>query len=366
MTGLRFLLVGLLALTGLSVQAVAQDDPVRVCTDYWPPFVNREGESLGTLARTVEMVLDNAGEEVDWAYFDYAYCRHRLLQGDERLLSFPWFETPEREANFALSEPLASVRTRVYYNRRFNSFPEIDPDLSGYTFGKVASYAYGDTIDPMVEEAIVFQTEDTAIQALLDNRIDLLPMTETVADAILQRDFPNQLQLIRPVEGTSGRAQLHVMAPKTDAGEALIADFDASLKQLRRDGILRSLDEEGVEEADAAAQLPAAPVSCQDGRARNADASARAGDGDLARIVSSEGFPVVLGRQESEDGDHFYALPQGATVFVVCWSQRIAVPSTSDRLYKTMVDESRVVILDGPHVGEELYIKNMHLQIVSR
>ncbi len=85
---------------------------------------------------------------------------------------------------------------------------------------------------------------------------------------------------------------------------------------------------------------------------------------DLAQLVSAEGNPVILGRASGDSGDEFYALPLGTRVIVLEWSEKIARPSTNDRPYRIMMDESRVVVVSGPHVGRELYIRNMHLSLL--
>ncbi|MHA7870810.1 MAG: hypothetical protein ACX939_00515, partial [Hyphococcus sp.] len=84
--------------------------------------------------------------------------------------------------------------------------------------------------------------------------------------------------------------------------------------------------------------------------------------GDVARIIASEGFPVVVG-VAVDDAQSYYAVPQGTKVLVLNWSNRILESSRNARLYQTMVDQSSVLVLNGPHTGKELLIKNMHIAI---
>lgn len=354
-----FAVVLSLAALLLPQAAHAQSKPLEICTDYWPPYVNAEGEGLGELARVVNTVLDDMGREADWVYFDFSYCRYRIDRKDRVMLSFPWFRTPEREVSTYLSDPLFEATTRIYFNRRFSTFDGPVKDYSGYTFGRVASYSYGDEIDKLVQDAIVFPTERAAIEALLKRQIDLLPMTEGVARAILKQDFPNRLQLILPLEGPTGTAPLRMMAPRTPAGKALIHKFNESLKRLTEEGVIQLKPPVEASLNGVAGQSLAA---CG---AEGSGTGSAAGSDDIARIVASEGFPVVLGRQDRNGKPAYLALPQGTKVIVLCWSPRMTNSSGSDRLYKTMVDESRVVVLDGPHVGEEVLVKNMHLAILN-
>lgn len=360
---MKRIILGMMAGLALFVTphvAAAEGKPITICTAYWPPYVNAEGEPPGQLSRIVEVVLDDMGYEADWAYFDFAYCKYRIDQKDRTLLSFPWFWTEEREADTYLSDPLYEATTRIYYNRRFNTFDGPVKDYSAYTFGRVASYSYGDAINALVRDAIVFPTEREAIDALLKRQIDLLPMTEGVAQATLQQDFPDRLQLVLPLQGPPGNATLRVMAPRTQIGKSLIEAFNDSLKKLADEGVVQLAP---AVDAGTDAEPASDAAACAVGETGSAAAS---GTGDIARIVASEGFPVVLGRQEVDGHSAYLALPQGTKVIVLCWSPRMATASNSDRLYKTMVDESRVVVLDGPHVGEEVLVKNMHLAILNQ
>ena len=84
---------------------------------------------------------------------------------------------------------------------------------------------------------------------------------------------------------------------------------------------------------------------------------------DIARLITAEGYPAIVGQTSIAEKIDYYTLPQGTRVLVLNWSDKILSPSSTDRIYKSMTDLSYVVILNGPHVGKELYVKNMHLEI---
>lgn len=339
------LLLGLIAGAPSLAQTTGERDRLEVYTEYWPPYVNEAGAELGTVARLVRIVLDEMGYAADWRYFDYNYSYHKVRTG-RAMIAFPFFRIGERPNEVAFSRELFRATSRLYYNQRFTRSGDVEEKLQRGRFGRVSGYRYGETIDPLVADATEFQTERAALQALLDDQIDFLPMTERVADEILARDFPNQLQLVSPVEDIADPATLHVIFPATPEGEALRDEFDQALERLLlgENAILNG--------ADDAARPRAAPLT-------------------IASVVASEGFPIILARRAengSEDGAgqrRFYAVPQGTRVAIVTWSERIAGEMTDDRLFRTMMDETLVVALNGPHVGREMYIRNMHLAIVE-
>ena len=324
----------LAAIACLCAPAGAQTGPrIAAHTDVWPPYVEAGAPVEGSVVNMVRTVLDDMGLAPDWQRFDFAYSYDKVRAG-RAPLAFPYFLTPEREAEVVFSAPLFQVTNLVFHNRRFGSLEAAD--LTAARFGRVAGYQYGAALDVYSAEARVFASEAAALRALLDGEIDALPMTQSVAEATLARESPDELELIRPVEGVSDMASLHVIAPMSEEGRALIAGFDASLARLRVAGV--------IPEGDPSARVRL-PVRT------------------LARLVASEGFPMILARTPGQDG--YLAMPPGARASIIAWSVRIADGQADDRIYRTMMDETRVMMLSGPHAGQELLVRNMHLEIID-
>ncbi len=325
------LLAALICLCGPVSAQSAQ--PLAVHTDIWPPYVEAGTPVQGSVVNLVRTVLDDMGERPDWQRFDFAYSYDKVLR-QRAPLAFPYFLTPEREAEVMFSAPLFEVTNLIFHNRRFGTLEAAG--LEGARFGRVAGYRYGAVLDAYAGDARVFASEAGALRALLDGEIDALPMTQSVAEATLASEFPDELELIRPVEGVSDTASLHVIAPMSEEGTRLIARFDASLARLRAEGIIPAGD------PSARVRLP---------------------ERTLARLVASEGFPMILARVQGEAGH--LSMPPGARATIIEWSPRIADGQSDERIYQTMMDETRVVMLSGPHVGRELLVRNMHLEIID-
>lgn len=314
--------------------AAAQEyAPLPVYTDVWPPYVEAGTPVDGSVITLVSVVLDEMGVDPQWQRFDFAYSYYAVA-GGRTALALPFFRTPKREAETAFSAPLFEVVNLLYFNRRFGTVGEAD--LETARFGRVAGYRYGGQIDRLGEDARVFASEAAALRALLDGEIDVLPMTRSVAEATLEASFPDELDLISPVEGVSATAELHVIAPATAEGRALLARFDAALARLRETGVIAPGD-------------PSARV--------------RRPERTLVRLVAAEGFPMILARDP--EGAGYWSMPPGARATILEWSGRIARGQADDRLYQTMIDETRVVMLSGPHAGRELLVRNMHLEIID-
>lgn len=333
-----------LLLSCVSPAALAQDTlsgSVTVYTDTYRPYVNPVGEVDGSAMRLVRMTLLNMKINPEFVHIDFGYGFHATEKSEESL-SFPWLKTAEREQKVLYSDPIYSVRSQLFYNIRFHPDGIVPEEIDIKRFGRVTQYSYGEEIDEILNAAdkdgrvTTYVSDFAAIQGLLNGEVNLLPQLSSVLTATLNASFSNQNQLIRNVPGISTLLPNYVVAPKTRRGKALIMAFNKSYDELINAGIIN-------------------PVTMETGLA-NMIAS------DIGKIVASEGFPVVTGVSRTNPSETF-AIPPGTRVIILDWSNRILNPSDADQLYKTMVDETLILVLNGPHIGKELRVKNMHLTI---
>jgi polar amino acid transport system substrate-binding protein len=318
------------------VQARAEESFV-VYTGTWAPYVGSGAEEGGSALNIVQLVLDDMALAAPLQFTDYAYSYYRIRSGSPGA-AFPFFRTPERDREVVFSKPLFTVTNRIFYNRQHHDFSDGGADYTALRFGRVAGYSYGAEVDALLNEPEIFASESLAMKALLRGAIDLLPMTESVASALLLTSFPNEKELIRAVGGFTSNSTLHMIAAKNADGRAFIDGFNQSHARLIAAGVISDADPSAI--------------------------TAFTSKNDVVEVVASEGFPIVVG-VDSQDPSKHYAIPQGSRAIVIEWSDKILQPSNSDRLYKTMVEESVVVIVSGPHVGKELRVKNMHLSIIE-
>ena len=307
-----------------------------IITNTWAPYINQPTASLGTAAAIVDLVATEMDAQLQWRYVPYDLS-FQLVKRNRADLAFPFFKTEARANEVIFSDPVFSATSHLYYNLQFLTREQSNSELSSLRIGRVSGYSYGETIDSLLDNALVFGSEKAALQALFNRQIDLLPMTDGVMAHTLHSEFPERVQLIRQREGIRDQSSLHLIAPKTQAGQQSIAAFNKAL------AALRALNIDSIDVVPA--QLPV-PI-------------------DLAQLITAEGYPAILG-QTRQDGNlsQFFTLPQGTRVIVIEWSDRIVNPSPTDRFYKNMMDLSRVVVLNGPHVGKELFVRNMHIELL--
>ena len=320
----------------LSFSAKAEKT-VTVLTDSWEPYINTPDQPLGIAAKLLNILLDYQGLESRWQHLPYELSFHQV-ENNKRLVSFPYFKTKQRQNAVIYSEPIFSVTSKVYYNRAFRS---ADTAKLAYAnkqrVGKVAGYSYGQSIDQEVEQAAVFATEKQALTALFNHDIEVLPMTEGVMNYQLTHNFPQRQQLILAIDNIADTSSLHAVAAKNDQGKAIIDKINHAFISLNKAGI------SSIQTTTTAMPEPV----------------------DIARLMTSEGYPLIIGQTAASGDDvDYYTLPQGTKALIIEWSQKIIQPSKTDRIYKNMMDLSKVVLLNGPHVGKELFVRNMHIELL--
>jgi len=328
---MKYLIVFIVKLSLLLGAFASQATSLSVSTNHWAPYINEKNQPLGSAADILRQVLSQEQLTINWRYQHYELA-FALVANNQQPAAFPYFKTAKRQQQVLYSAPIFSVVSKIYYNRQGESKLNME-QLADHKFGRVAGYSYGEVIDAYLNDAKIFTNEKAALASLLNNNIDFLPMTESVMNTLLNQDYRVQALLIKHLDNIVGQDSLHLIAPKTAQGTALIAKVNQLLAQVAN---INSLQPATVK---------------------------RFKPKDIARLIPAEGYPAIVGQVALTKATQYYTLPQGTRVLILRWSDKIIQASKTDRLYKSMVDLSQVVVLNGPHVGKELYIKNMYLEI---
>jgi len=309
---------------------------ITLLTDTWPPYINAEQQATGTAARLVEILFDFENIDTQWHYSPYQLSYYQVKQNN-RLASFPYFKTAKRAQEVLYSQAVFTVTSKLYYNREFMSDESATLAYKNKAkVGRVAGYSYGESIDKDIQNAMTFADEKQALTALFNHDIDVLPMTESVMNYHLEQNFPLRKQLILALENIQDTSSLHVIAAKNEQGRAVINKINHALT---------TLHEQGMTSLQTTNNTVTSKI-------------------DIAKLITTEGYPLITGQSaKSGESIDYYTLPQGSKVLIIEWSKKILQPSKNDRIYKNMMDLSKVVLLNGPHVGKELYVRNMHIEL---
>ncbi|MDM7861851.1 transporter substrate-binding domain-containing protein [Alteromonas sp. ASW11-36] len=346
----------LLLVTSLSLHAYATaqgatesanfEQHITVYVDDFTPYINGEGEPIGKAAKLLLTVAEYSDLKLNFKYVPYADAT-ALLTLNKRAISYPFFKTPERLETFLFSKPIAKISSHVFYNRQSQNLAE-RKDLTGLRVGIVDGYSYGSLIDSQIEtlkiddketgvnsSLSVFSSDREAIAALIRQEIDALPMADDVMNTNIANHFKPQRELIKKIDAIRSIEALYVIAPKSAYGEQVIAQLDAAISA--------KFSEQVNGETNIVFVADQQPIT------------------DVAELVPAEGFPAITGTDT--DSEDVYTLPIGTRVAVLDWSEAIREPNNATQINRNMLLTSRVVVLNGPHVGKELLVKNMHIHL---
>lgn len=318
-----------LAASQSEVHDALKKKSLTVYVNDFPPYINSSKQPLGSAALTLKVLAKYADINIEFEYIPYSDAM-ALMRLQREVVSFPYFFTEKRAEEFYFSEPISVVSIQVFYSRQFNNIGELE-NLDDLKVGKVIGNSYGQEIDKLLENAKVFDSEINAVAALMNNTIDVLPMAKGVMEAIIQSHYSAQKELIRPIVAIQGVEKFHLMAPKSDFGQNVINTLNTAIKLKFGD---KPLIENKVESAPKV---------------------------DLAVLIPAEGFPAIIGKGVNDNDA--YTLPIGTKAIVLDWSEGIRRPNSATNINRNMLLTSKVVILNGPHVGKEMMVRNMHIQL---
>lgn len=321
-----------LALFTLVCSSLACGQSITITTDEWQPYINKPEQALGSAAELLKQLYSMDDTEIRWQYQHYDLAYYQVAK-KQKLASFPYFKTDVRASQVLFSKAIFYATSYIYFNRQFQSNIHLE-QLNQYKIGRVSGYSYGEKIDGLLAKAQTFVSEKQALEALLNHQIDYLPMTESVMNNLLNNEFSTQKLLIKPLDNIKDNASLHLIAANNSEGQQLITALNAHIDKVAHLASMKLVPE----------ALKKSP--------------------DLAKLVVAEGYPAILGQTLAAVEPQFYTLPQGTSVLVIKWSNKMLTSSTTDTLYKNMMAFSHVLILNGPLVGEELLVRNMHIELL--
>jgi ABC-type amino acid transport substrate-binding protein len=348
--------------------------PILVTTGEWEPYIGTELDRDGHVAELARDVFRRAGYRVsfDFRRWDVAFAAAAAGQADA---SMPWIKSREREGVVLFSEPLLEFRYVLFYNtnnvdenelkawidsriKGESRSPSADAaggtgtavtptnaaarqraeDAAKYTLGRILGYEIWESLGAEMGETIAFATAADAFVALERGEVDLVAESVLAGERVLyDPSVPADASAIRfiDVEGgafESSEQQLHIVAPDTPSGRALIRRVNRAIQSLRSDGVIDAL--EATLDSDSAARLN--------------------------RAVRVRTVGVV----EAFDQASRYALPAGTEGVVVKWPEGFVSPNDPNGASASPDDKARVKISNGPLAGRILLLSPDAFEVV--
>lgn len=224
------------------------DDPVRVCTLNWAPFVAEDLPRDGFLNALTRAAFNKVGLSMDMEFMPWARAKLEVKQGDRDMVQAAYYNE-KRDKNYIFTDPLypTEVGLIALQDLGVRSFDSLR-ELADYEIG----LARGFTTSPEFDSADYLNKEPVKnnrlnVRKLYDGRIDMIAMNFD-RFMYLARDEgfdPDRAVFLEP---KLAEHQLYLMASKaTSDGKAIVEQFNKGLEQIKADGTYdRILKEMGM------------------------------------------------------------------------------------------------------------------------
>ncbi len=215
----------------------ANDKPLRLGLEHWPPYMDRFHEDHGAAAELVMTALHRAGYQFSINYDNWSHTLQGTELGVFDIIVAGWYTEP-RTSQFVYSKPYLYNRIsfikRKDDNIQFNSLA----DLRGELIGTVNKYAYGEEFDRsnlLIKLPVNHLVQNLSL--LQQGKIDLTLDDELVIRHQLRTYMPGTADQFAFLEKPVTVRGLHILVSrKRDDHEKIVADFDRVVQEMRLDG----------------------------------------------------------------------------------------------------------------------------------
>lgn len=216
----------------------AQAKQFTVLTGEWFPYVSETLADGGTMACIVLKSLEASGHSVKFNFVPWSRNEQEVQSG-AALATFPWSRTDAFEATCHMPEPLGIHRMVFFYRKdKLHGWDYTGlEDLKRLRVGGSRGYAYVEMFEKAGVRADYAQDVEKSFAKLLFDRIDVVPESEAVGWAVLEKGHPKDVDRVAVARTPLYVQPLHLMISKTHPdGSELLEAFERGLAIIKSDG----------------------------------------------------------------------------------------------------------------------------------
>lgn len=231
-----------LGLVGIPTRA-AEGNPtsIRIATGEWPPYTSEVLNGNGIACKLISEAFAAAGVEVTYVFYPWNRSIELSRRGGIEATA-TWFESPDRRADFLLSDPLFDSKFLLYYLKDKPITWQTIDDLNGIKIGTTKGYFYGEAFVQAEKSrkitVIRASSDEINLKNLLLGRLDAFPLDQRVAEYMFANDLPaaDAARIGHSAVAVHSRPQHLLISRKAANGEALIRLFNQGLSTIRHNG----------------------------------------------------------------------------------------------------------------------------------
>jgi ABC-type amino acid transport substrate-binding protein len=220
----------------VSIGINAQIPKLKLASDNWPPFTNKNVEKSLALAIVTEALSRNQVEVVH-EIMEFDLVLNQITNGEIDGSGALW-KTDEREEIMLFSEPYLENRLVLLgLKGKDVSFTNLD-GLKGQKIGLVKNYAYDENLFSAVNLEVVHNENDQEnLEKLLERKIDYMLVDELLIQYMLKYQL-NDVNEYLSISKRPIQIKKLFLAIRNDIPNAskIISDFNNSIDQMILDG----------------------------------------------------------------------------------------------------------------------------------
>jgi len=220
----------------------AEPRSLTVVADEWPPFSGADLPNKGLSLDVISTVLTRAGYDVETQVVPWARVIDGARSGQVDIVG-SLFADAEQATYLHYAEPFYTTRIQLVRPKGSDvTFTDIDA-LRPYAFAVGDGFLYEPAFDraDYLNKQVVTTTLQ-AMQMVAFRRVDLTLDSVDVVRFAMRHDDPSLAARVEIAPGVMAEQGIHMAVRRTleNSGQ-IVADFNATLAEMRRDGSLAAL-----------------------------------------------------------------------------------------------------------------------------
>lgn len=227
--------------------ALAKEKEVlTISTGEWPPWTGAYLRGHGAVLDIVRQAFARRGYDVRFEFYTWQRAFELMALGEVNASAY-WYHRDKYDDIALFSAPL-NMEEHVFVHLRSK---EIKPwktleDLAGYRIGAAIGLSYSDEFWRLAEEGVLnvqaVLDDELNMKKLLDNRIDMYPVTRSMMEYALRDKYRDIRDKVAMTKTSFCKSAGHLLFPRErPESKRLCEEFNAGLNEILQDGTLEMI-----------------------------------------------------------------------------------------------------------------------------
>ena len=224
---------------------------IRITNGEWAPYLGEKLSEYGIVSQVITEAFASSGIKVQYGFFPWPRAIGIAQEGEWDAAAV-WLKSPEREAEFYISNPVIESEWVFFHLKSYPFTWKILDDLKGIKIGGTQSYAYGqEFLDANKSGKIKIlwaRSDEINYRLLLNGTIAIFPNDRIVGYEMISRLFtPKEAELIINDPKPLRVDPLYLLfSKKVPKNEETVSIFNAGLAKLKKSGRYNQIIQQGL------------------------------------------------------------------------------------------------------------------------